>query len=126
MNKKKILNQIKLRRKKRTRAKIHGTAERPRFSIFRSNRYIYAQLINDEIKKTLVGASTKEIDKLGADKKHFATKNKVILSGQLGELIAKKAIEKGIKKAVFDRGNYKYHGRVKAVAEAAKKGGLQL
>lgn len=111
MNKKKVLNKTRLRRKNRTRAKIHGTAERPRLSVFRSNRYTYVQLIDDKIGKTLVSALTKKV------------KNS---SEQLGELIAKKAVEKGIGKAVFNRGNYKYHGRVKAVAEGARKGGLQL
>ncbi len=107
MNPRKALNKVRLRRKRRTKAKIYGTAERPRFSIFRSNRYTYVQLIDDEKGKTLVSASTRE-------------------SKQLGELIAKKAIEKGIKKVVFDRGRYKYHGRVKSVVEEARKGGLQL
>lgn len=111
MKSKKILNKIRERRKNRTRAKINGTAERPRLSVFRSNCYTYAQLIDDEAGKTLVGVSIKK------------TKGS---SEKLGELIVKKAIEKGIKKAIFDRGNYKYHGRIKAVAEEARKMGLQI
>lgn len=110
MNRKKILK--KEQRKKRVRSKIFGTSERPRLSIFKSNRYIYAQLINDDEGKTLCSVSAKQSE----------TKDKK----QLGELIAKKAVEKGVKKAVFDRGNYKYHGRIKEIAEEARKGGLQL
>jgi large subunit ribosomal protein L18 len=110
MNKRKTLNQTRLRRKNRARAKIFGTLERPRLSIFRSNRYTYVQLINDEKGETIASASI----------------NKQESAEQLGELIAKKAVGKGIKKAVFDRGWYKYHGRIKAVAEGARKGGLQL
>ncbi|MEK7162839.1 MAG: 50S ribosomal protein L18 [Patescibacteria group bacterium] len=119
MNKTKILNKIRDRRKNRTRARIHGTAETPRFSVFRSNHYTYVQLIDDKVRKTLISASTQEF----TDKQSI-TKQK--LAEKLGELIAKKAIEKGIKKAIFDKGNYKYHGRIKAIAEEARKGGLQL
>lgn len=111
MNNKKQLNQTRLRRQKRTRAKIFGNAERPRFSIFRSNQFTYVQLIDDSIGKTMISASTRE------------TNNSEEL---LGELVAKKALEKNIKSAIFDRGGYKYHGRVKIVAEGARKGGLQL
>ncbi len=107
MNSRKALNEVKLRRKKRTRAKIHGTVDKPRFSIFRSHRAVYVQIIDDDKGMTLASASTKE-------------------SENLGELIAKKAIEKGVKKAVFDRGEYKYHGRIKTVVEEARKAGLQL
>jgi len=121
MKKRKILNQIRLRRKKRVRAKIFGTADQPRLSVFRSNRYTYAQLINDEKGETLVSASTRE---LTTNNQQPTTKQKQ--AERLGELVAKKAIEKGIKKAIFDRGRYKYHGRVKAIAEGARKGGLQL
>ncbi len=115
------LNQIRNRRKNRTRAKIFGTSERPRLSVFRSNRQSYAQLVNDDKGETLVGVSTAKL----ADKiKQPAMKQK--LAEKLGELIAEKAVEKGIKKAVFDRRGYKYHGRVKAVAEGARKGGLKF
>lgn len=107
MTKRKTLNKIRSRRKKRTRAKINGTSDKPRLSIFRSNRSIQVQLIDDKVGETLIAASTKE------------AKN-------LGELIGKKASEKGIKKAVFDRGGYKYHGRIKKVVEEARKAGLQI
>jgi large subunit ribosomal protein L18 len=117
--KKKKLNLIRLRRARRTRAKIFGTAEKPRFSVFRSNRYTYAQLIDDKAGKTLISVSTHGLPKSGKEKKQDSAL-------KLGELIAQKAIEKGVKKAVFDRGKYKYHGRIKAIAEGARKGGLQI
>ncbi|KKR88870.1 MAG: 50S ribosomal protein L18 [Candidatus Wolfebacteria bacterium GW2011_GWA2_42_10] len=101
----------------RTRAKIFGTASKPRLSVFRGNRYTCIQLIDDEKGNTLASASTRELKK--KDKR-------TVLAEQLGELIAKKAVEKGIEKAVFDRSFYKYHGRVKAIAEGARKGGLKL
>lgn len=99
------------------RAGIRGTAERPRLSVFRSNRFIYAQLIDDVGGRTLASASSKEVKKTG-DKKNQAK--------AVGSLIAERAKEKGIKSAVFDRGAYQYHGRVKALAEAFKENGLQL
>ena len=122
MNSQKVLNKVRLRRKKRSRAKIYGTSDMPRLSIFRSNRYDYVQLIDDEKGKTMVSATTKELE----NSKLKTQNSKLILAGQLGELIGKKAVEKGIKRAVFDRGKYKYHGRVKAIAEGARKSGLQL
>ena len=121
MNLKKSLNKIRERRKNRARAKIFGASKCPRFSVFRSGRYTYGQLIDDEARKTLISASTRELSDKG--KKRSPKQN---LAEKLGELIAKKAIEKNIKKAVFDRGWHKYHGRVKAVAEGARKGGLQF
>jgi len=111
------INKIRENRKKRVRTRICGTKERPRLSVFRSNRYIYAQLIDDIEGKTLAAASSKEVKGVG-DKKSQAK--------AVGLLIAKKAKEKGIKSTVFDRGAYKYHGRVKALAEAFKEGGLKL
>lgn len=111
MNKKKSLNKIRERRKMRVRAKIKGTSEKPRLSIFKSNHYIYAQLIDDSIGKTLVSASK------------ISSKD---ASALLGENIGKKAAEKEIKNAVFDRGDYKYHGRVKVIADAARKAGLKI
>ena len=122
MKPRKTLNKIRQRRKKRARAKIFGTSDMPRLSIFRSNRYDYVQLIDDEKGKTMVSATTKELE----NSKLKTQNSKLILAGQLGELIGKKAVEKGIKKAVFDRSKYKYHGRVKAIAEGARKSGLQL
>ncbi len=117
MTERKDLNKIRQRRKIRSRAKISGTAEHPRISVFRSNNFSYVQLIDDENGKTVVSASTRELS---------AKDNKVNLAAALGELIAQKAKKNGITKAVFDRGAYKYHGRVKAIAEGARKGGLEF
>jgi len=119
MNKRKALNNVRNRRSARTRARIVGTAERPRLSVFRSNRYTYAQLIDDTKGKTLVSASLKD---LGAK----AVGKKSELAAQIGEVLARKAAEKNIVQAVFDRGAYKYHGRVKALADGARKGGLKF
>lgn len=104
-------------RKKRIRARIQGTAKQPRLSVFRSNQYTYAQLIDDVNQKTIVSASTKTL-------KEKVAKTK--LAEKLGEMIADKAKKEGIQTVVFDRGAYQYHGRVKAVAEAARKAGLKL
>ena len=97
-------------RRKRIRAKIFGTLERPRFSVFISNKYIYAQLIDDENGKTLVASSI--LDK-GVKSAH-----------SLGTALAKKAVEKKIKKIVFDRGGYKFHGKILELAKGAREGGL--
>jgi len=113
-----IIKQNKrLRRKGRVRAKVSGTAVCPRLSVFRSNRGIYAQIINDEIGKTLVAVGAGEIEKKG---------KKIAVSLDLGKLLATKAIAKGINQVVFDRNGYKYHGRVKALAEGARAGGLKF
>lgn len=114
--KKKNLNQEFRRR--RNRGKIFGTAEKPRLSVFRSNRYTYVQLINDETGTTLASASTQEL-KAGKVKKIDQAK-------LLGELIAEKAKKAGIAQAIFNKGAYLYHGRVKAVAEGARTKGLNL
>lgn len=113
-----IIKQLKRgRRKGRVRAKVSGTADCPRLSVFRSNRGVYAQLIDDKTGKTLVAVSAGEIK----------SKNKKIdASLGLGKLIAEKAAAKGIAKAVFDRNGYKYHGRVKALADGAREGGLKF
>ena len=112
----------RLRRHKRVRKKIFGTPERPRLCVFRSLRHIYAQIIDDTVGRTLVAASTLSPELRGKLK----TGGNIEAARYVGELIAKKALEKGIKKVVFDRGGYKYHGRVKALAEAARKGGLEF
>jgi large subunit ribosomal protein L18 len=114
---KKKLIQIRKRRANRTRAKVKGTSARPRLSVFRSNNFIYAQLIDDEAGKTILSISSKGLK---------SEKGKVALAEKVGELLAKKAEEKGVKSAVFDRGRYLYHGRVKALAESARKGGLEF
>jgi large subunit ribosomal protein L18 len=108
-----------IRRARRIRAKVQGTTERPRLSVFRSNKHVYAQLINDETKETLTGASEGEL-KL-AEK---ATKSD--RAKQIGLLIAKKAATKKVTAVVFDKGSYRYHGRVKAIAEGAREGGLKF
>lgn len=105
------------RRKNRIRAKISGTKERPRLSVFKSNKGLYLQLIDDSIGKTLVSAKVSEL------KVKKETK-KTDQGFELGKFLAAKAKEKGIEKIVFDRGGYKFHGRVKAVADGAKEGGL--
>jgi len=105
------------KRKKRTRAKTFGTKERPRLCVFRSLKHIYAQIVDDTEGKTLVSASDFEIK----DKKGL---KKVEIAKEVGKLIAKKALEKKINKVAFDRSGYKYHGRVKALAEGAREGGL--
>ncbi|HOK25450.1 MAG TPA: 50S ribosomal protein L18 [Bacteroidales bacterium] len=107
--------------RKRIRKKITGTPERPRLSVFRSNRHIYAQLIDDTRGVTLVAACSRE--KEVADKKGIKKTEQASL---VGKLIASKCLSKGIEKVVFDRGGYKYHGRVKSLAEAAREGGLKF
>lgn len=106
-------------RKLRVRAKTKGTSDRPRLSVYRSNRFIYAQIIDDEKRKTIIGVSEKNLSIKEKVKK-------IDKSKELGLLIAKKALDKKIKEVVFDRGSYKYHGRVKAVAEGARQGGLKF
>ncbi len=112
MTTKKVERRIKI--KFRIRKHVNGTAERPRLSVFRSNKQIYAQVINDLTGTTLVSASSLGMEKMV--KKEQAQK--------VGELVAKNAIASGIKKVVFDRNGYLYHGRVQELAEAARKGGL--
>ena len=111
-------NKQKLKRQIRVRSKIRGTEIRPRISVFRSNRFIYAQLINDEMKKTIVGVSEKHLKEKLAGK---STRAKAV-----GVLLAKKALDKKIKKAVFDRGSYSYHGRISELAQGAREGGLEF
>jgi len=100
--------------------KIKGTASRPRFSVFRSNRYIYAQLIDDESGKTLIQATSRELNSsAGAN-----SKSKIEMAREVGRLIAKRAFERGLRRAIADRGPYAYHGRVKALFEGAREAGL--
>lgn len=110
--------QKKIRRQRRVRAKILGTAKKPRLCVFRSNKHIYAQLIDDVQKKTILSASDQENKKGKAKKQDLAKK--------IGQEIAKQALEKKIEKVIFDRGPYQYHGRIKAVAEGAREGGLKF
>lgn len=111
-------NQRKIKRQIRTRAKIRGTDERPRLSVFKSNRFIYAQIINDEAQKTIVGVSEKHLKEKIAGKSARAK--------AVGVLLAKKAIEKKVKKVVFDKGSYAFHGRVNEIAKGAREGGLDF
>ncbi|PZX03601.1 LSU ribosomal protein L18P [Psychrobacillus insolitus] len=112
-------NQVRKKRHGRVRAKITGTTERPRLNVFRSNKHLYAQLIDDTQGLTIVSAST-------MDKDFAGTAGNLEAAKQIGEIIAKRAVEKDIKSVVFDRGGYLYHGRVKALAEAARENGLEF
>lgn len=107
------------RRHTRVRKRIQGTAERPRLAVYRSNKYIYAQVIDDVDGRTLVAASSQEPD-LRSDNLNLAAATKV------GEAIAGRAKEAGIEAVVFDRGGYKFHGKVKALADAAREAGLEF
>ena len=115
------------RRHRRVRAKIKGTAKVPRLCVFKSAKHIYAQLINDEKGKTLIAANDLEIKKSTGSKISKSKEEKrYIKAYKVGELIAQKGVKKGIEKVVFDRGGYKYHGKVKALAEGAREGGLKF
>ncbi|WP_345805705.1 50S ribosomal protein L18 [Bacillus subtilis] len=113
-------NAARLKRHARVRAKLSGTAERPRLNVFRSNKHIYAQIIDDVNGVTLASASTldKDLNVESTGDTSAATK--------VGELVARRAAEKGISDVVFDRGGYLYHGRVKALADAAREAGLKF
>ena len=108
----------RLRRRRRVRAKIRGTAERPRLSVFRSNRGIFAQLIDDDAGRTIAAVNwiEPELRKLSATEQ----------AKRAGELLAERAKAAGVERCVFDRGGYRYHGRVRAIAEGAREGGLQF
>ena len=110
--------QQRLRRRRRVRAKVRGTAERPRLSVFRSNRGVFAQLVDDGSGRTLAAVSWIEGDLRGLKPGDQAK--------QAGELLAKRAKEAGVEACVFDRGGYRYHGRVRALAEGAREGGLRF
>ena len=109
--------QLKTLRRGRVRAKISGTAERPRLSVYRSTTNIYTQIIDDAAGKTIAAASSKEIS---------SKINKVDMSTEVGKLIATKAKAAGINEVVFDRGGNRYHGRIKSLAEAAREAGLKF
>ena len=111
-------------RKNRVRAKISGHGERPRLSVYRSLKHIYGQLIDDQKKVTLISASDLEKLKKFKAKENKDLKGKVKVAYQVGLVLAEKALAKGFKKVVFDRGSAKYTGRVKALAEGAREGGL--
>ena len=120
-----ILRKInrRVKRKKHVRKGVFGTEARPRLTVFRSNKNIYAQIIDDQAGRTLIAVSTQEkavSEKLGGPAGNRAA------AGATGEVLAAKAVEKGIKKVVFDRNGYVYHGRIRELAEAARKGGLEF
>jgi large subunit ribosomal protein L18 len=110
------------RRQKRTRNRLHGTAERPRLAVFRSSKHIYAQVINDETGTTLASAGTVE----PAIKQQATYGGNKAAAALVGKLLAERAKGAGIDKVCFDRRSYKYHGRVQALADAAREGGLQF
>ncbi len=113
---------LRLKRKKRIRKKMSGTEDRPRMSVFRSAKHIYSQIIDDTKGITLVTASTTE--KEIREQQKF--ENKTAAATYIGQLIAQRATEKGIKSVVFDRNGFLYHGRIKAVSEGARKAGLDF
>ena len=128
MNRFKSKREKRIRRHNRVRAKIVGTQEKPRFSVFRSNKHLFAQLIDDVSGKTLASFSSME---LGKNKKvKSAKKEEKINDGgraeKIGTALAEKALYQGLKKVVFDRGGYAYHGNIKKLADAARKGGLKF
>ena len=113
---------VRLNKHRRMRNRFAGTAERPRLAVFRSNNHMYAQIIDDSVGNTLVSASTlqKEV------KAELEKTNDVDAAAYLGKVIAERALEKGIKEVVFDRGGFIYQGKVKALAEAARGAGLEF
>jgi large subunit ribosomal protein L18 len=110
--------QRRLRRRRRVRAKVRGTAERPRLSVFRSNRGVFAQLIDDDAARTLVSVAWTEPELRGLESMEQAKR--------AGALLAERAKQAGLETCVFDRGGYRYHGRVRALADGAREGGLQF
>jgi large subunit ribosomal protein L18 len=119
MDQAKQRQQSRGRIKERIRAKLHGTAERPRLAVFRSLKYIYAQVIDDASGKTIASASSREKDSDAKGANAAAAK-------AVGALIAKKAKDKGVTQVVFDRGGYQFHGNIKALADAARENGLEF
>lgn len=113
-------NAIRKKRHKHVRRSVNGTAERPRLNVFRSAKHIYAQLIDDDKQVTLVSAST--LEKEG----NIENGGNVEAAKEIGKKVAERALEKGVEAVVFDRGGYLYHGRVKALADAAREAGLKF
>jgi large subunit ribosomal protein L18 len=112
----------RVKRKARIRKKIEGSTERPRLSVFRSARHVYAQVIDDAAGKTLVSASSVEMEL--KEKPKF--ENKIAMATFVGKLVAQRALDKGIKQVVFDRNGFLYHGRVKALSDGAREAGLDF
>ena len=119
---KKSRTEVRLKKHRRIRNRFSGTAERPRLAVFRSNNHMYAQIIDDTVGNTLVAASTLDKDV----KAQLEKTNDVDAAACVGTMIAKKAQEKGIKEVVFDRGGFVYHGKIKALADAAREAGLEF
>jgi len=116
MSSNKFDSRNRMRRHRRIRRKIEGFKDRPRLNVFRSSRHIYVQIINDELGETIASASSL----------NTTQENKIKIASNVGAMIADKAKQLGVSEVVFDRGGYKYHGRVKALAEAARDGGLKF
>ena len=114
--------EIRAKKHMKIRNRFSGTAERPRLAVFRSNNHVYAQVIDDVAGKTIVPASTLEKD----IKAELKNTDDIEAATKIGDVVAKRALEKGIKAVVFDRGGYIYHGKVEALAEAARKAGLEF
>ena len=119
---KKSRSEVRVNKHRKLRNRFSGTAERPRLAVFRSNSHMYAQIIDDTVGNTLVSASTLQKDV----KAELEKTNNVEAAAYLGTVIAKKAIEKGITSVVFDRGGFIYHGKIKALADAAREAGLNF
>ena len=117
-----LRKKARLKRKRSIRKRLVGSQERPRLCVFRSSKHIYAQIIDDSRRLTLAAASSLEKEA----KEQSGIENKVDLAGFVGELVARRAIEIGIKKVVFDRNGFLYHGRVKGVSDGARKVGLEF
>ena len=115
-------SEVRVKKHARLRNRYSGTAQRPRLAVFRSNNHMYAQIIDDTVGNTLVSASTLQKDV----KAELEKTNNVEAAAYLGTVIAKKAIEKGITSVVFDRGGFIYHGKIKALADAAREAGLNF
>lgn len=118
----------RIKRHNKIRAKVSGTKDKPRLCVFRSAKHIYAQLIDDDKRKTIVSVKDSEVKVLKSKPKEGEKEmaGKVAKAFELGKLLAQKATEEKIEKVVFDRGGYKYHGRVKALADGAREGGLKF
>ncbi|EXG84963.1 MULTISPECIES: 50S ribosomal protein L18 [Lacrimispora] len=115
-------SEVRVKKHNRIRNRFAGTAERPRLAVFRSNNHVYAQIIDDTVGKTLVAASTVEKEV----KAELEKTNNVDAAAYVGTVVAKRALEKGIKGVVFDRGGFIYHGKIQALADAAREAGLEF
>lgn len=122
MIKKESRSEIRVKKHMRVRNRLSGTAERPRLAVFRSNNHMYAQIIDDTVGNTLVAASTAE----KAVKAELEKTNDVAAAAYIGKVIAERALEKGIKAVIFDRGGFVYHGKIQALADAAREAGLEF